>query len=578
MQETFFEKNFIKNGQSLIALNKFEAERLLQFNNIKFQMSPVPPSVTKCERSERIKTLTKKTKNFNTMILVLNFGGQYSHLIARRVRDFGVYADVKPCDISLREIGKFKPDGIILSGGPSSVYEHNAPTMDRKILGLGIPILGICYGEQLIGKLIGGNVLGNKLKEFGKKILHVKKTGKLLKGLSKNEQVWMSHGDLVESLPKDFEILASTDTCKIAAFENTDRRLYGIQFHAEVVHTLKGNQILENFVFGICRAKIDWRINNLSKKLVKEIKKSVGKDSVIMGVSGGVDSTVAATLIHKAIGSRLYCVFVDHGLVRKNESEEVRNFFEKKLKFKHFHFADASKIFLEKLIGITDPEEKRKIIGHTFIEVFENKVIELEKKYPTIKFLGQGTIYPDRIESAEPTKYASKIKSHHNVTLPDKMRLKVIEPLREFYKDEVRKLGTELKIPHEILQRHPFPGPGLAIRILGEVTKERLNILRDADFIFIGELKKSGYYDKTWQAFAALIPVKAVGVKGDARTYEYIITLRAVTSLDAMTADWARIPNELLEMISNRILNEVQGVNRVLYDISQKPPATIEYE
>jgi len=297
-----------------------------------------------------------------------------------------------------------------------------------------------------------------------------------------------------------------------------------------------------------------------------------------MGASGGVDSTVAATLLHKAIGNKLYCVFVDHGLIRKNELEEVKEYFEKKLSFRHFFVVDASNVFLEKLKGITDPEQKRKIIGHTFIEVFDDKVTELEKKHRDIKFLGQGTIYPDRIESAEPSKYASKIKSHHNLTLPDKMKLKVIEPLKEFYKDEVRKLGKELKIPDEILNRHPFPGPGLAIRILGEITEERLRILKDADYIFIEELKKTGYYEKTWQAFAALIPVKTVGVMGDARTYEYIITLRAVTSLDAMTADWARLPQELLEMISNRIINEVRGVNRVLYDITQKPPGTIEYE
>ena len=512
------------------------------------------------------------------MILVLNFGGQYCHLIARRVRDFGVYSEILPCDVSLKEIGKLKPDGIILSGGPASVYEHNAPSMDRKILGLGIPILGICYGLQLIAKYAGGEVLGGKLKEFGKKELHIKKNGKLLRRLSKKEQVWMSHGDLVTELPKDFEILASTDTCKIAAFENNERKLYGIQFHAEVAHTPKGSQILQNFVFDICRAKRDWHIKSVSKKLIKEIKKEVGKNSVIMGVSGGVDSTVAATLLHRAVGNRLYCVFVDHGLIRKNESEEVKNYFGKKLNFRHFHFVEASHIFLEKLKGAIEPEEKRRIIGHAFIEVFESKVAELGKKYKNIKFLGQGTIYPDRIESAQPSKFASKIKSHHNVTLPEKMVLRVIEPLKEFYKDEVRKLGKELKVPDEILNRHPFPGPGLAIRILGEATEERLSILRDADFIFIDELKKSGYYSKTWQAFAALLPVKAVGVMGDARTYEYIISLRAVTSLDAMTADWAKLPNELLEKISNRIINEVRGVNRVLYDVSQKPPATIEYE
>ncbi len=529
------------------------------------------------------------------MIVVLNFGGQYCHLIARRVRDFGVYSEILPCDVSLKEIGKLKPDGIILSGGPASVYEHNAPIMDRKILGLGIPILGICYGLQLIAKLVDGTVLAGKLKEFGKAELHVKKNGKLLKGISKSsrnkisrelknkgflskEQVWMNHGDLVEKLPKDFEILASTDNCPIAAFENNDKKIYGIQFHAEVVHTLSGGQILKNFIFEICKAKKDWHIGSLVKKLVGEAKKEVGRNSVIMGVSGGVDSTVAATLLHRSIGHRLHCVFVDHGLIRKNEADEVKNFFEKKLKFRHFYFLDASQKFLEKLDGVTDPEEKRKIIGHTFIEVFENKVIELEKKHPAIKFLGQGTIYPDRIESAQPSKYASKIKSHHNLTLPDKMKLKVIEPLREFYKDEVRKLGRELKIPGEILDRHPFPGPGLAIRILGEITRERLEILRNADYIFIDELKKSGFYGKVWQAFAALIPVKTVGVMGDARTYEFIISLRAVTSVDAMTADWAKLPNELLEKISNRIINEVRGVNRVLYDISQKPPATIEYE
>jgi len=512
------------------------------------------------------------------MILVLNFGAQYAHLIARRVRDFGAYSEVKPCDISLAEIGKIKPNGIILSGGPSSVYEHNAPLMNKKILDLKIPILGICYGEQLIGKYAGGTVLAGKLKEFGKKTLHVKKPGRLLKGLSKQEQVWMSHGDLGTEMPKDFDILASTDSCPIAAFENDSRKIYGIQFHAEVAHTPSGNQILKNFVFDVCRAKKDWQITDLPKKLIRGIKKEIGNKSVIMGASGGVDSTVAASLLHKAIGNRLYCVFVDHGLIRKNELEEVKEYFEKKLSFKHFFVVDASKIFLEKLKGITDPEQKRKIIGHTFIEVFDDKVTELEKKHRDIKFLGQGTIYPDRIESAEPSKYASKIKSHHNLTLPDKMKLKVIEPLKEFYKDEVRKLGKELKIPDEILNRHPFPGPGLAIRILGEITEERLRILKDADYIFIEELKKTGYYEKTWQAFAALIPVKTVGVMGDARTYEYIISLRAVTSLDAMTADWAKLPQELLEMISNRIINEVRGVNRVLYDISQKPPATIEYE
>ena len=515
------------------------------------------------------------------MIAVLNFGGQTCHLIARRVRELGVYSEVLPFDVSPEKVMELKPDGIILSGGPSSVYEKDAPIIKKEILELGIPVLGICYGLQLIAEILGGNVEKGNLKEFGKKEITVEKNGLLLKGLNglnKKEQVWMSHGDLVTSLPKDFDILASTDTCKYAAVESRKRNIFGTQFHAEVAHTLKGTQILRNFVFDVCKAKKDWDIKNISEKLVDEIKDEVKSDGVIMGVSGGVDSTVAATLLHKAIDGNLYCVFVDHGLIRKGEADEVRNFFENKLHFRHFYFIDASKIFLDRLKGITEPEQKRKIIGHTFIEVFEKKVEELSRKFKDIKFLGQGTIYPDRIESAQPNKNASKIKSHHNLTLPEKMNLKIIEPLKEFYKDEVRQLGKELQIPDEIIERHPFPGPGLAIRILGEVTDERLRILRDADFIFIEELKKSGQYKKIWQALAALLPVKSVGVMGDARTYEYIISLRAVTSLDAMTADWARIPYEILERISNRIINEVKGVNRVVYDISQKPPATIEYE
>lgn len=510
------------------------------------------------------------------MILVINFGGQYVHLIARRIREFGVHSQIKPHDITASEIKKLNPAGIILSGGPSSVYEKNSPRLDRKILDLGIPIFGICYGLQLFGKYYG-KVLPGKLKEFGKRYLHVKKQGKLLKNLGKKEQIWMSHGDLVVGLPKDFEILANTDTCKVAAMENNKLKIYGVQFHPEVLHTLNGMQIFKNFVFSICKAKKDWNMGNLKNKLIKEIKGKVKKDYVIMGTSGGVDSTVAAALIHKAISDRIYCVFIDHGLIRKDEVDEVKNIF-RKFRFKHFYMIDASRVFLRKLVGIKDPEQKRKVIAHTFIEVFEKKVRELERKNPKIKFLGQGTIYPDRIETAQPSKQADKIKSHHNVALPKKMKLEVLEPLKEFYKDEVRELGNGLKLPKNIIGRHPFPGPGLAIRILGEVTKERLEILRNSDHIFILELKKSGYYDKIWQAFAALLPVKAVGVMGDARTYEYIITLRAVTSKDAMTADWARLPDKLLERISSRIINEVKGVNRVLYDISQKPPATIEYE
>ena len=512
------------------------------------------------------------------MIIVINFGGQTCHLIARRMRNLGVRAEVLPSDVNAGKILKLNPSGIVLSGGPSSVYEKGSPQMDKKILELGIPVLGICYGLQLIAKYCNGKVLNSQLKEFGKTALYVKKNGKILKNLSKKEQVWMNHGDLVRELPEGFEILASTEHCPIAAFENSKKKLYAIQFHAEVAHTLKGNQILKNFVFGICRSKKNWNVNDLAKNLINSIKKEINRGSVIMGVSGGVDSTVAATLLRKAIGNRLYCVFVDHGLIRKNELEEVKDYFEKHLRFRHFYVVDASKKFLEKLKGIKDPEEKRRIIGHTFIEVFEKKVEELEKKIPDIKFLGQGTIYPDRIESAQPSKHASKIKSHHNVTLPDKMSLKVIEPLKDFYKDEVRVLGKMLKIPKEMIERHPFPGPGLAVRILGDITEDKLRILREADHIFIEELKKSNQYSKVWQAFAALLPVKSVGVMGDARTYDFIISLRAVTSVDAMTADWAKLPYGLLEKVSNRIINEVRGVNRVVYDISQKPPATIEYE
>ncbi len=507
------------------------------------------------------------------MLIVINFGSQFAHLLARRVRDLGVYSEILPFDISAKKIKELKPDGIILSGGPASVYEKGAPLLDEKIFDMGIPILGVCYGLQLIGKKFG-MVENHQIKEFGKTKLHVKKPGKILRKFGKEEQVWMSHGDVITEL-KGFDILASTDSCTVAAVEDNKQRMYGTQFHPEVVHTVKGMQILENFL-EICHAKRDYFIGDVKEKLVAEIKDAVGYDEVLMATSGGVDSTVAAMLIHEAIGKRLHCVFIDHGLIRKGEKEQVDRLYKRR--FENYHSVDASKIFLERLKGVADPEQKRKIIGHAFIEVFEQKARELEKKHPKIRFLGQGTIYPDRIESAQPSKQASKIKSHHNVTLPEKMNLRVIEPLREFYKDSVRKLGRELSLPQDLLNRHPFPGPGLAIRILGEVTQERLRILKEADYIFIEELKKSGFYDQVWQAFAALLPVKSVGVMGDSRTYEYIISLRAVTSVDGMTADWAKLPTELLERISTRIVNEVRGANRVLYDVTQKPPGTIEYE
>lgn len=506
------------------------------------------------------------------MQVVINFGSQLAHLIARRVRDLGVYSEIVPYNISAEKIKKINPAGIILSGGPSSVYEKDAPLINEKIFDLGIPILGICYGLQLIGKRFG-KVENHQIKEYGKTFLNVRKPGILLKGLNKKEQVWMSHGDVITSL-KGFEILGATNSCKTAAVENSGKKIYGVQFHPEVVHTLKGRQILKNFIFNICKAKKDFNVGNLSKKIIKEIKQTVGKNSVIMGVSGGVDSTVAAALIYKAIGSRLHCILIDHGLVRKNEIKIIKARYRKL----NVEYVDASELFLKRLKGITDPEKKREIIGHTFIDVFEKEAKKLSKKYMNIKFLGMGTIYPDRIESAQPGKGADKIKSHHNVTLPRKMKLKVLEPIKELYKDSVRKLGKQLKVPKELLWRHPFPGPGLAIRILGEVNKERLRILKEADHIFILELKKNKLYDKVWQAFAALLPVKTVGVMGDARTYEYIISLRAVTSVDAMTADWARLPHSFLERVSTRIVNEVKGVNRIVYDITQKPPGTIEYE
>jgi len=511
----------------------------------------------------------------NSGIVVIDFGAQYAHLITRRVRELGVYSEIVPYDVSVKKILSLKPKGIILSGGPSSVYNKGAPKIDKKILNLGIPVLGICYGQQLIGYLLKGNVIPNKLKEYGRQIISVKNKNNLLQGLNNKEQVWMSHGDLVKDLPKGFMALASTKTCKNAAVGNPDKNIYGVQFHPEVVHTTNGMKILRNFVFKICNSERNFNIGDLPKKMINEIKETVGKNGVLMGISGGVDSTVAGTLIDKAIGKRFHGVFIDHGLIRRNELEEVKGRY-KKLGL-NVDYVDASKLFLRRLKGVKDPEKKRKIIGHTFIKVFEAEAKKIARKYK-IKFLAQGTIYPDRIESAQPSKKASKIKSHHNLTLPKKMKLKILEPLRDLYKDEVRKVGAKMGLPDEDLWRHPFPGPGLAIRILGEIDEDKLRILKEADYIYISELKKNNLYYKIWQAFAALIPVKTVGVMGDSRTYEYIISLRAVTSKDAMTADWAKIPNEVLEKISIRIVNEVKGVNRVLYDITSKPPGTIEYE
>ncbi len=508
-------------------------------------------------------------------ILVLNFGGQFAHLIARRVRQLGVYSEILPADAPLQAITSLSPKGIILSGGPSSVLEEGSPRCNPKVFSLGIPLLGICYGHQLMGYELGGNVRPGKKKEYGRVQLTAGKS-MLFQGMHGVQPVWFSHGDEVEKLPPGFASIAFTGTCAIAGMADEARKLYGVQFHPEVVHTPNGMKLLENFIFTICGEEKAWSVSKQLPKIVEELKKQVRGEKVIIGISGGVDSLVAAALLQKSIGDQLHCVFVDTGLLRKNEGEQVMETLRKQ-GFTHLHHIRAEKEFLHQLAGVTDPEEKRKRIGHTFIRVFEKATRDIESTHH-ITFLAQGTIYPDRIESAQPSKHSAKIKSHHNLTLPDDLAFEIVEPLKEFYKDEVRELGKELGLPHELLWRHPFPGPGLAIRILGEVTDERLRILREADAIYIDELKSSGWYDKVWQAFAALLPVKSVGVMGDARTYEYIIALRAVESVDGMTADWIKFPPDVLEHISSRIVNEVRGVNRVLYDVTQKPPGTIEYE
>jgi GMP synthase (glutamine-hydrolysing) len=509
------------------------------------------------------------------MIVVLNFGGQFAHLIARRVRDLGVKAEILHGDASVGEVTALNPSGIILSGSPHSVLE-GGPLPDKRIFELGIPVLGICYGHQSMAHLLGGAVKKGSVREYGKETLSISKKDKLFKGLSSKETVWFSHGDTVEKLPKGFTKTASTKGCKFAAYSDEKRRFYNIQFHPEVTHTVHGKKLISNFIFGICKAKKDWNMKAVAKRLVEELRRDVGKAHVLIGISGGVDSLVAATLLYKAIGNQLHAVFVDTGLLRKGEVESV----SKALKsrgFKNLHVIDASEMFLTRLKGVSEPEDKRKIIGHSFVEVFEG-ALENELEHYPISYLAQGTIYPDRIESAGTGKFASKIKSHHNLTLPERMKLKVLEPVKELYKDEVRRVGEELGIPREMVWRHPFPGPGLGVRVVGDITPERLSILREADAIFTEELKKAGEYEKIWQAFAALLPIRSVGVMGDARTYEYMIALRAVDSVDGMSADWHKIPEALLEKISSRIVGEVRGANRVLYDITQKPPATIEYE
>jgi len=515
-------------------------------------------------------------------IVVLDFGGQYTHLISRRVRELGVYSEILSYDTPLAELEKVPGvRGIIFSGGPSSVYDEDSPRVSREFFSWcrekRLPVLGICYGHQLIIHVLGGGVKRLDRREYGKTVLYVENKEDLFKGLGDREIVWMSHGDQVVELPEGFEKIGHTDNCPIAAYRNTESGIYGVQFHIEVRHTERGMEILENFVRGICGCSPTWRMEDWIEETVRGIRERVGDGRVIMAVSGGVDSTVAAVLLHRAVGKNLHCVFVDNGLLRKNEAEEVIRRF-KQHGFEHFHFVDAGETFLSRLKGVTDPEEKRRIIADTFIRIFETKARELEKTYGKIEYLGQGTIYPDRVESAATSKASAKIKSHHNVTLPEGMTLKLVEPLASLYKDEVRKVGKMLGLGDDVVWRQPFPGPSLAVRIIGEVTREKLRILREADAIVQEEIQKSDFRKRLWQSFAVLLPVKTVGVMGDARTYENVIAIRAVESEDAMTANFAKLDWDLLERIASRIVNEVEGVNRVVYDITNKPPSTVEWE
>jgi len=510
------------------------------------------------------------------MILIIDFGSQYNQLIARRVREHQVYCQIEPPDIAIEKIRDLKPEGVILSGGPASIYEKNAPRVDKGIFSLGVPVLGICYGLQFMVDALGGKVIASQKREYGLAELKVAENGgALLAGVAGKTNSWMSHGDRIGRLPQGFAVTAGTKNTEVAAAEDLKRRLYGLQFHPEVVHTVHGKKIIENFLFGICRCEKSWTMNAFIRDAIVDIQKTVGDKRVVLGLSGGVDSSVAAVLLQRAIGRRLTCVFVDNGLLRLDEGKKVREVFGKHFRM-NLRFARAGKTFLERLKGVTDPERKRKIIGRTFIEVFDREASAI----PDAKFLAQGTLYPDLIESHSAFGGPSAvIKSHHNVGgLPKHMKLKLVEPLKHLFKDEVRRLGKELGMSDELIWRQPFPGPGLAVRIVGEVTAKRLAVLRNADAALMEEIKAAGLYRELWQSFAVLLPIRSVGIMGDQRTYEDAIAIRAVTSEDAMTADWAKLPHELLGRISNRIINEVRGVNRVVYDISSKPPATIEWE
>jgi GMP synthase (glutamine-hydrolysing) len=509
------------------------------------------------------------------VIPILDFGSQYAQLIARRVREKGVYSELVRPDISVDQLRKLNPKGIILSGGPSSVYEPNAPRCDPKIFDIGVPVLGICYGMQLGAQILGGQVKPAKAREYGRARLHVVAKDRFVDGLPEDTTVWMSHGDQIHELPAEFVALATTPTCPYAAARHKTREFYGVQFHPEVTHTPRGGRIFENFLYEICKAKGDWTMGNFVEATVRRIREQVGAGKVICGLSGGVDSAVTAALLHKAIGDQLVCIFVDNGLLRKGEREMVERTFRD-----HFHINlivhDATEQFLTPLKGVTDPQQKRKIIGREFIEAFKREA----KGIAGAAYLAQGTLYPDVIESGHGYAGTSaNIKLHHNVGgLPEQLGFELVEPLRELFKDEVRKVGEVLGLPEHIVWRHPFPGPGLAVRIIGEITPERLRLLRDADEIVIEELVSNDLYRKTSQVFAALLPIGTVGVMGDARSYDSVVAIRAVESEDFMTADWSRLPYEVLATMSNRIVNEVKGVSRVVYDISSKPPATIEWE
>jgi len=512
------------------------------------------------------------------LILVLDFGSQYTQLIARRVRELGVYSEIHPFNVPVEKILQLKPIGIILSGGPSSVYEEAAPKPSPKVLELGVPVLGICYGLQLIADQLGGKVDASARREFGKAILKIDKGEDLLQGLNGSTTVWMSHGDALSRIPAGFEPIAHTENAPICAIRNPAKRIFGVQFHPEVAHTPDGKKILSNFLFKVCGAKGDWTPAHFIQRTVQDIQEKVGSSRVLCALSGGVDSSVAAVLLREAIGDRLHCIHINNGLMRKGESEQVVETFRKSFHI-NLTYVDATETFLSKLKGVTDPEKKRRIIGNTFIEVFETESRKIAGADGGFEFLAQGTLYPDVIESTSFKGPSVTIKTHHNVGgLPEKMNFKLIEPFRELFKDEVREVGRKLGLPESFIERHPFPGPGLAVRVLGDITRGHLDLLREADAIFIEEIKKAGLYNEIWQAFVVLLPVRSVGVMGDGRTYEYTVALRAVTSVDGMTADWARIPPDVLAVVSNRIINELRGINRVVYDVSSKPPATIEWE